>query len=164
MGTPTKLALFLTYIRSKEGMPYCWPTQENNYSGKGWKHAKYKDCYDCSGLVTDGIFWATGGKLDYRMSTNCIQLLRLCRRVPDTEVKAGDFAFYGADPHSTTHVMVALERQGDVVPVFGASGGNSDVTSPAIAKKKGARVRSRSTHLYRRDFLGFYCLEALHAD
>lgn len=146
-------AAFLEFVLAKEGLPYCWPTEENNYSGKDLPHAKYKDCYDCSGLVTAGLYAATGGKLDWRSTTNAYRLMKL---LPATiEPRPGDLAFYGPGTNMVNHVMIVLGEKDRDLQVYGACGGNHYVTSPAIAKAKGARVRARKSHLYRPDFLGF---------
>lgn len=103
--------------------------------------------FDCSGLVTWALV-SLGGK-DFRQTHNA---QRLCDTLLRAESpKPGDLAFYGFDREHVSHVMVLLAN-GEVV---GACGGNRDVTSAEIAKARGARVRIRSNHLYRPDFLGF---------
>lgn len=146
-------AAFLEFVLSKEGAPYCWPTEENRYSGKDLLNAKYKDCYDCSGLVTAGLYAASGHKLDWRGSTNASRLMRL---LPEThDPRPGDLAFYGAGRNLVSHVMIVLGEKDRSLQVYGACGGNHHTTSPEIAKKTGARVRARTSHTYRPDFLGF---------
>jgi hypothetical protein len=146
-------AAFLEFVLSKDGLPYCWPTEENRYSGKDLRHAKYKDCYDCSGLVTAGLYHASGGKLDWRSTTNAYRLMHL---LPEThEPRPGDLAFYGPGRNLVNHVMIVLGEKDRDLQVYGACGGNSYVTSPDIARAKGARVRTRKSHTYRPDFLGF---------
>lgn len=63
-----------------------------------------------------------------------------------------DLAFYGSGPTHIVHVMVCMA--GIDGRVFGATGGNSDVTSPEVAARFGARVRFRPRITYRPDFVG----------
>lgn len=154
-----ELNAFIDLVFSKEGRWYCWPTKENGYSGKDLKSALYKDVYDCSGLITSSLYHVTKGRIDWRAMGSCRNLiapakgLPLLRPVADHEDPlVGDLAFYGHGRNMPSHVMMFC---GDG-RVFGACGGNTDVVSPEIAKKKGARVRFRESPLYRPDFLGFW--------
>lgn len=136
---------FLVEAEKLAGLPYCWPTKENNYSGKGFDWSIYPDSRDCSGLVTSSIK-AAGGK-DIRGTHNA---QKLCDMLKDTKTpEAGDLVFYGYGRNMVTHVMIYW---GDG-RVFGASGGNSHTTSPELAKKAGAMVRFRSKPDYRPDVL-----------
>lgn len=71
----------------------------------------------------------------------------------------GDGSFYGSNGVAHHVVMVtAVEVRGNevvVTEVIGASGGMADCTTLEIAKARRARVRAFSTHLYRKDFIGF---------
>ena len=150
--TVNELGDFVAWVLSKENLPYCWPTEENGYSGKDLKSAKYKDCYDCSGLITAGIYAATGKRIDWRVNTNAQLLLKKSQPLTDKQAKGkACLAFYGPAMNMINHVMLVLPDGRS----FGACGGNSAVTSPDIAAKKGARVRYRATHAYRPDFRCF---------
>lgn len=150
--TVNELGDFVAWVLSKENLPYCWPTAENGYSGKDLKSAKYKDCYDCSGLITAGIYAATGKRIDWRANTNAQLLLKKSQPLTDKQAKGkACLAFYGPAMNMINHVMLVLPDGRS----FGACGGNSAVTSPEIAAKKGARVRYRATHAYRPDFRCF---------
>lgn len=150
--TVNELGDFVAWVLSKENMPYCWPTAENGYSGKDLKSAKYKDCYDCSGLITSGLYAATGKRIDWRANTNAQLLLKKSQPLTDKQAKGkACLAFYGPAMNMINHVMLVLPDGRS----FGACGGNSAVTSPEIAAKKGARVRYRATHAYRPDFRCF---------
>lgn len=144
---------FLEIVLAWEGQPYCWPTEENNWSGKGWKGAKYQGCHDCSGTVTDGLYQATDGALDWRMTTNAQRLFNLTEKTEDPI--PGDLAFYGPGRNMVSHVMVVVGERDGHLAVFGACGGDHTTTSPERARAKGARLRHRRSHLYRPDFLGF---------
>lgn len=150
--TVNELGDFVAWVLSKENLPYCWPTAENGYSGKDLKSAKYKDCYDCSGLITAGLYAATGKRIDWRANTNAQFLLKKSQPLTDKQAKGkACLAFYGPAMNMINHVMLVLPDGRS----FGACGGNSAVTSPEIAAKKGARVRYRATHAYRPDFRCF---------
>lgn len=108
---------------------------------------------DCSGLVTHCLLKAGGP--DWRKTH---WSGRLWRELPPTDKpQPGDLAFYGSSPKDISHVMVVLESgaaPGSYV-VAGASGGNSDTTSTAVARIKRAFVKRKLTHLYRPGFRGF---------
>lgn len=140
---------FIDFVLSKEGCPYVWPTKENGYSGKDLKGALYQDVYDCSGLVTSGLYAATKGKLDWRSDHSAQKLFEECPELEFVGQKPA-LAFYGPGKNMITHVML-------VVPdgrVFGACG-RSDSISPAIAEKHGYRVRFQDNPNYRSDLRGF---------
>lgn len=136
---------FLKRVLSHEGLPYLW-------AGKGLRW-QLKDGQieglDCSGLVTDGIYHATKGRLDWRPNGNCNFLFDATKETDDPQ--PGDLCFYGPGKNMLTHVMVYIDQG----TVFGASGGNSEVTSVKIANSKGARVKSRPGPYYRPDFRAF---------
>lgn len=89
---------------SKNGCYYCWPDKSNHYSGKDLKGASYSDVYDCSGLVTAGLYDSTGGRIDRRATWNAHKLMRNCAMVKTPE--SGDLCFYGPSMGLVTHVMV----------------------------------------------------------
>lgn len=154
-ATVNELGAFVAWVLSKENLPYCWPTEANGYSGKDLKSAKYKDCYDCSGLITSGLYAATQKRLDWRANTNAQLMMKKCQPLSEKDAKGkACLAFYGPAMNMVNHVMLVLPDGRS----FGACGGNSAVTSPEIAVKKGARVRYRPTHAYRPDFLCFRAL------
>jgi hypothetical protein len=153
---------FLAWVVSKENKPYCWPCEENHYSGKDLKYATYKDCYDCSGLVTAGLYHVTKGRLDWRSTHSAQRLYNACKDIegwnsldskhlpPKSELPC--LAFYGPGKNMITHVVVVMP---DGRVIGAGNGGDSTVTTPDIAKKRGARVKFFSNHLYRDDFRGF---------
>lgn len=150
-----ELGAFVAWVLSKENLPYCWPTEENKYSGKDLRGAKYKDCYDCSGLITSGLYAATQKRLDWRANTNAQLLYKKCQPLTEKQAKGKVcLAFYGHGLNALNHVMLVLPDG----RAFGACGGNSSTTSPELAAKQGARVRYRPTHAYRPDFKGFRAL------
>jgi len=150
--TVNELGDFVAWVLSKENLPYCWPTAENGYSGKDLKNAKHKDCYDCSGLITAGLYAATKKRIDWRGNTNAQLLMKKSQPLTEKQAKGkACLAFYGPAMNMINHVMLMLPDGRS----FGACGGNSAVTSPEIANKKGARVRYRPTHAYRPDFRCF---------
>lgn len=106
------------------------------------------DVFDCSGLVW--FLLKQAGYAGFENDHNCAHLWDKLKHID--EPKVGDLAFYGAGKNLITHVMIYWDKCGKML---GACGGNSDVTSVEIAKKKGARVRFRDTPFYRPDFLGF---------
>lgn len=139
---------FLKVIIGFVNQPYIWPTPTNLYSGKGLPGAMYKDCHDCSGTVTDGLYQASGGTVDWRALYNAQRLWETC--IPTNNPTAGDLAFYGKGPQSISHVMVVLAKG-----VVGASGGDHTTVTPELAHARGAMVKSYPNHLYRDDFVGF---------
>lgn len=149
---------FVDFVLSKEGCDYIWPTAENRYSGKDLPGALFKNVYDCSGLITAGVWYATDHKIDWRGSHNCRKLIQECKELSQAlgeRPKVGDLAFYGPGINAPTHVMMYCADG----RVFGAGrGGGPYTTTPEIARKKGARVGYRPSHLYRPDFLGFFRL------
>lgn len=137
-----------------EGWDYCWPCEENNYSGKGLQHATFKKCADCSGAVTIALWAATEGRIDLRATHNAQALYTLSQKLSGPEeALPGDLVFYGPGKNAINHVMVCIEPSlhGDY-RVFGACGGDSKTTTPELAKKIGARVRYRNRINYRPDF------------
>ncbi len=141
--------LFIEAVKKFEGQPYCWPEASNNYSGKGLSTATYKDCHDCSGVVTDGIYCSTSGKIDLRSTVNAQGLYGATQHV-DTP-KTGDLCFYGKGPQAISHVMVTM----DDGRVFGASGGDHRTVTPEIAKQMKASVRYESGPKYRNDLVAY---------
>lgn len=133
----TTRAAFLELALEQMGKPYRWG-------------AKGIDAYDCSGLVTSclhrlgGPDWRAFGNTDY-----------LLANLPETHSpQPGDLCLYGAK-NDASHVMVWL---GSCGLVFGASGGGSKTTTTEIARAQNARVKVKSSHNYRPDFLGFRSL------
>lgn len=143
----TDLAKFMRFVLSKEGCDYCWPTKENGYSGKDLGIAKYKNVYDCSGLVTAAVYSITEGMENWR-DWNAHKLYSV---LPETtRATEGVLAFYGTVTH-INHVMVMCADG----RAFGARKGGKKVVTPEIAKQVGAGVMYASSHNYRKDFRGF---------
>jgi cell wall-associated NlpC family hydrolase len=141
---------YLAWVEAQaaRGTPYCWPDARNGYTGKGLHNPREPEALDCSGIVTCGLYNATHGRLDWRADYNAA---RLFLELKPTDVpRPGDLCFYGG-PGRITHVMTWV-GDGQVV---GASGGNRDTLSVEIARRIGARVKYRKSHLYRPDFRGF---------
>ena len=144
---------FLHQAYTRKGCLYCWPNSENNYSGKDLPGATYKNVYDCSGLVTSCLKEATNGRIDRRAQWNAQKLLNNCAMVD--KPLPGDLCFYGPSHAMVTHVMIYTGTKYKEGQVFGASGGDSTVTSPEKAAAKEASVRFHRTPKYRKDFLGY---------
>lgn len=147
----TELDDFLSFCLSKENCDYVWPHPSNNYSGKDLKIGKYKNAYDCSGLITSGLYHATKGRLDWRANKNAQALFDSVKHIHSRPKNEPCLAFYGAGKNAINHVMLVLKDG----RAFGACSGGSWCLTPEVAKKKGARVRFRTNHLYRDDFRGF---------
>lgn len=151
-ATVNELGDFVAWVLSKENCPYCWPTQENGYSGKDLKGAKYQGVYDCSGLISSGLFAATKGRIDWRASTGAQKMCSFLPKLTEAEAKGQPcLAFYGPALNAINHVMLVLPDG----RAFGACGGNHDCVTPEISTKKGARVRYRASYAYRPDFKCF---------
>lgn len=135
MGTPLR-SNFLYTALGLTGTPYLW-------GGKNPAHGGL----DCSGLVTHSYF-AAGGP-DWRNDHNAESLFV---HLEETEApKAGTLCFYGPTGRAT-HVMVWLGACG---LVFGATGGDHSTTSLDAARARDAKVKLKTSHLYRPDFLGW---------
>lgn len=141
---------FLNRILSHEGKPYIW-----GYKGLKWQCDANGEPigFDCSGLVTDGLYHATKGRLDWRANYNCNKLWEACKPLEDGDKPdAGDLVLYGHGKNMLTHVMVYMADG----RVYGASGGNSDFTTLERARLSPfARVKFRDSPTYRADFKGF---------
>jgi cell wall-associated NlpC family hydrolase len=144
---------FLDWVaaRAKEATPYSWPCTENAYEGKGLTNPLQPAGLDCSGTVTCGLYVATHGKVDWRREYSAARLHAELQ--PVESPRPGDLAFYGP-PGRVSHVMVWW-GDGRVV---GASGGNRHTTSAELARRLGACVKWKKSHLYRPDFRGFRAL------
>jgi hypothetical protein len=128
----------LAFAVIEEGKLYRW-------GGKG------PDSWDCSGLVTGPIFRAGGP--DWRNTHHSQALFDLLR--PENAPQAGRLAFYGSSQRGVSHVMWCV---GDG-RVYGACGGDSSVTTPELARDRGAKAMFRLRVEYRADFLGYRSLQ-----
>lgn len=126
---------FLCSALETMGVPYLWGGKD---PARG---------LDCSGVVTYS-YWLNAGP-DWRWTHNCQKLWDELK--PVTEPEPGDLALYGRDGRAT-HVMVYLGALGIV---FGASDGDSTTTTTKEAKRRDAEVETRTSHLYRKDFIGW---------
>lgn len=155
--SPEETSRFIDALKEKEGCFYCWPTAENNYSGKGLDYAKYKDVYDCSGLITACLYEATNGRIDHRADWNAGHLMQHCQVIDEKDRKPGDLIFYGLDnvPEHISHVMavVSYPKAYSWRVAYGASGGGHKTVTPEIAQAQDARVRWFSSIHYRPDFI-----------
>lgn len=152
---------FINAVGRRYGCLYCWPTEENGYSGKDLPIAKFKSTYDCSGVVTSSLYEITDGALDRRTTWNAHNLMKNCQLVRQGEQKPGDLVFYGSKSR-ITHVMTYIGhskyRHNDCDSdhtVVGASGGDSRTVDPEMAQKMHAKVTSYKSHKYRNDFVSF---------
>lgn len=146
---------YLQVLYSLENVPYLW---SGKGIGKGEEHLPLG--VDCSGAVTWAL-WRAGGP-DWRATHNTDRLWAELESVANP--RPGVLAFYAPlapkGPGDVEHVMCCTggwERDGRV-RVFGASGGDSTTTTPALARAQNAQVRFRTSHLYRARFCGFRAL------
>ena len=133
--------------RAAAGVWYVW-------GGNTWEGA------DCSGFVQRVLHeagvhpWAS--KFPFRHDDNCAAMWKTWEETDTPE--AGDVALYGK-PRAPSHVvLVTAVRDGVVTEVVGMSRGDSDCTSVAIAKTKGAKAvvhTGDNAHRYRPGFVGF---------
>lgn len=132
---PPRRVSFLCRALGLMNVPYLW----------GGKDSRG---IDCSGVVTLSLYLAHGP--DWRQTHNTDVLWN--ELTPIIEPRPGDLAFYGrGGPRNVSHVMVV----GPLGIVFGASGGDSGVTSVAIARQRGAKVKAYDDVMYRPDFRGY---------
>lgn len=78
-----------------------------------------------------------------------------------TDPKPGDLCFYGRKVDNgfhVNHVMLYIGHLDGFPYCVGASGGDSEVTTVAIAKERNAMVKMKPVH-YRKDFLGYGTIE-----
>lgn len=78
-----------------------------------------------------------------------------------TDPKPGDLAFFGPDASKAVHVVMVEKAlpDGDAVTI-GANGGDSDVTSPAVAQARGAHVSRKLVSEFKfNPFLGYATLD-----
>lgn len=138
------------YAIRQAGKPYIW-------GGKGefiWgplgleRHQWYTRVYDCSGLVTCALRYATG--IDNRASWAANDIYLLCAR--EEFPRLSSVACYGRSGHCT-HVMLHLAEG----LVIGANGGDAMVRTIDVAARRSASV---DVVMYdeRRDFLGWRML------
>lgn len=112
---------FLTRMIMQVGKPYIWG-------------ASGPDTFDCSGLVSFGL------RLPVKM--DCLHLsyaFKGCEVMFD-DARPGTLFFYGT-PVAPSHVMTVVQRwERGSYTLIGARGGDSRVTSIAIAKQRRAFV------------------------
>jgi cell wall-associated NlpC family hydrolase len=125
---------FLTLAFDQLDKPYVWG-------------ADGPDAFDCSGLIC----WLLKELdiCDWRSTHNAQRIFDSLQ--PTEAPRPGDLVFYGPSPLHIEHVMI---HWGDG-RVIGACGGNRDVTSIEIARKKNALVRFKPRRGYRPDFVGY---------
>jgi cell wall-associated NlpC family hydrolase len=140
---------FIEFVLSKEGCDYVWPDKTNNYSGKDLTNAQFKNVYDCSGLVTSGLYHATKGRIDWRSTKNAQALFDSCKDL-DKPGQTPSLAFYGHGKNMIEHVVIVL-KDGSTI---GANGGGSWCVTPEKARERAARVRRYPSPEYRKDLKG----------
>ncbi len=137
---------FLDWCRMQLGKPVLWGS-------------KGPDIFDCSGLLTRGLYELTLGlppeqRVDWRATHNADRLFTELTPVLG-EPAPGDFAFYRpAIPlfdGDVEHVVVVIEG-GLVITADGAS---SRIHTLEAAKEAHAIVRVRGDVLYRKNFAGY---------
>jgi len=124
------------WLVAQSGKMYVW-------CGKG------PETFDCSGLVTASM--QALDLPDWRATHNAARLFAELEPIEFFQLRPGDLVFYG-QPGQISHVMFFWTPEGEV---YGACGGNSSTTSPEVAMKAGACVKSRRSVLYRPDVRGY---------
>lgn len=123
------------------GWPYYW----GGYPGVNEWH-EGKAGVDCSLFVSLALVRLGKARKFIRYTT--ATLVRDCVPVPSDQVQPGDIAYYNG------HVMMAmtLPSARKLVHVMGASGGGRSDKG----QNPKAKVKIFETHLYRKDFIGFF--------
>jgi hypothetical protein len=163
---PSKTALYLSECVRLLGTPYRWWAKGDEHGESASSDAAggfrkvpneadehgSRFALDCSGGVTVPAF-NVGGP-DLRWSHHAAGLWKRQRAVKVP--LPGDLACYGESDDAIEHVMTVLAvlHTGEIM-VIGASGGGHDTTSLAKAREKNAKMKIKSSHLYRPDFRGF---------
>lgn len=132
----SKRVAFMAWLMEQHGRPYIWAGKTGD---PGW---------DCSGLVTAGIF-AMGGP-DWR-EWNARALFDKLLPIEKEAAQPGDLVLYGP-PEGHMHVMAYWGPEDG--RVFGATGGDHTCTRPEIAIARGAMVKFKLLG-YRPDLRGF---------
>jgi len=134
---------FLEEVRAHLGTWYQWGGGRNPNSDYG---------VDCSGLIIASLRNAGYPQIPCPLATSngwwqC--LTRIDVPIP------GDLAFYGNKSQDRAiHVEVVETWNGEHATLIGANGGDKDVTSEDIARKRNAFVKKVATNK-RPNFLGF---------
>lgn len=135
---------FLSYLASKLQRPVLW-------GAKGYAkldNVVVSDCFDCSGIVTCAIRYATG--VDLTIDHNA---QKLADETPYTEApQPGDLCFYGKDWAHVIHVAVYMEG----AKCLTASGATSSITNILDALKARHHISLEPVVKYRSDFLGIH--------
>jgi cell wall-associated NlpC family hydrolase len=142
----------IEWLQAREGAYYRWGAKGEELPASAWQDVELeppacRELYDCSGLAACAVL-ALGGP-DWRATHTADRLFHELEPVPLLQAAPGDLAFYG-QPDRCSHVMFIVDHG----QVFGASGGNASTLTLETAHRVGARVRHRSSHLYRPDFRG----------
>lgn len=134
MNMEPAIAAFLAAAKAQEGLPYTWPCEANNWSGKGYGYAEFREGRDCSGLVAVSLR-AAGDSVD-RRNWNAE---RFHKELQHTDkAQPGDLVVYVLDGKAV-HIEIVMEDG----RYFGAIGGGQAQITPTDAKAKKAFVKYR---------------------
>ncbi len=129
--------------RARARVPYQWG---GGHHGPSWG-------LDCSGLI---IVCARAAGIDLD-GWDSIAMRELLAEVHDP--LPGDLAVY-----APRHVSMVIGGDAKKARVVGAEGGGPWCVTEAIARDRGARVRTDETHLHRPGFVGFRTIEGIDRD
>lgn len=145
------------WLQDRDGAYYLWNTDGHELPASAWMDVGLeppacRQVFDCSGLICAAVL-AMGGP-DWRATRTSAILFDKLEPVTLQNAAPGDLLFYRGLGGSIEHVMVYM----DGGRAFGACGGGRKTTTLLAAhqadKGRGARVRARSSHLYRPGFAG----------
>ena len=132
---------FLRRMHEQSGFPYCWPTPENKWSGKGTRGCLYDIGRDCSGAVSDALENAGLVLPEGRAMWSADRYYRAAKaegRVVERP-EIGDLVVYVAPSDTAVHIE-AITASGKLI---GAIGGDATCVTPEVSLKRGAMVQFR---------------------
>ena len=123
---------------------------ERAYSHLGkvclWGHKGEDDMFDCSGLVTDALWFITGD--DWRATVNAAGLYDKTTPVSHFEASPGDLAFYVSAKGNRERIIHVVFVLGNW-RVLSASGATPLITTREGAIRSGASIRLHDSIWYR---------------